>query len=301
MENKIKLTKKEKQVLYRIHGEMAVVDQENFPEFPNLESKEIANAITKLNEFKIIALDSENQMWQTTELGDQYILDNDFEEIAKEFNDNLMNGGNINIKKLYIWIELDYYNNKLKNLDIKDLKDSLFKILFDLKVDKAYENYLNSKEKDEFWEKGIFKINTNMNIWKAELYKAFKSYLSNHKILPIPKSELNANIIISNILLLFFIESQIKRITSIKEFILQFSEKDFMFYCSPIKTRNPSYVKKGLYKLHFLALKWFYSEETKHIYSEELLKEMKEYEEQIKDTKWENCTRKPSKFDRLKI
>ncbi len=51
------------------------------------------------------------------------------------------------------------------------------------------------------------------------------------------------------------------------------------------------------YALNFFpALKWFYSEKTKHLYSKELLGEMREYEKKIKNIKWEDCIEKPSKF-----
>ncbi|MEA3513868.1 MAG: hypothetical protein U9R34_00135 [Nanoarchaeota archaeon] len=51
----------------------------------------------------------------------------------------------------------------------------------------------------------------------------------------------------------------------------------------------------------FPALKWFYSEETKYLYSKELLKQMKEYEEEIKNIKWEDCIREPGKYARARF
>ncbi|MFH1505800.1 MAG: hypothetical protein ABIE94_02320 [archaeon] len=82
---------------------------------------------------------------------------------------------------------------------------------------------------------------------------------------------------------------------SIKENMIDFIEKEIKKY---------EFVKKDIDKYgveYFPALKWFYSKETKHLYSEELLEEMKDYEGKIKGVKWKDCVRAPNKFDRLII
>ncbi|MGV8086396.1 MAG: hypothetical protein ACP5N1_02075 [Candidatus Woesearchaeota archaeon] len=47
------------------------------------------------------------------------------------------------------------------------------------------------------------------------------------------------------------------------------------------------------------ALKWFYSEETKHLYPKELLRQMKNYEKKLDKLKIEDCFREANKWDRL--
>ena len=47
------------------------------------------------------------------------------------------------------------------------------------------------------------------------------------------------------------------------------------------------------------ALKWYYSKETKHLYPEELLQQMKDYEKKLDKIRTEDCFREANKWDRL--
>ncbi|MFH1505802.1 MAG: hypothetical protein ABIE94_02330 [archaeon] len=51
----------------------------------------------------------------------------------------------------------------------------------------------------------------------------------------------------------------------------------------------------------FLSLKWFYSDKTKHLYSEELLKEMEDYEKQVKNLDLKELEKNNPRFSSFRL
>jgi len=87
----MKLTNKECKVLFRINEEEAVINQERFPEFPELTKEEIIKAIEKLKLERFIEINhKDKEILKTTDKGEQFILNYPklFEDIKKEFAKN---------------------------------------------------------------------------------------------------------------------------------------------------------------------------------------------------------------------
>ncbi|MGV8086395.1 MAG: hypothetical protein ACP5N1_02070 [Candidatus Woesearchaeota archaeon] len=100
-------------------------------------------------------------------------------------------------------------------------------------------------------------------------------------------------------------------------YILTYVESDFTNILDGIKitidgeNKYNQFIKKTLNSLDMFesldkdilsfypALKWFYSNETKHLYPKDLLKQMKDYEKELDKIKTEDCFREANKWDRL--
>jgi len=202
------------------------------------------------------------------------------------------------------WKEIDYYNNKLKDIDLSGLKKIIFKLMDDYQILIIEEHIFKLAKKDDV--NSITKFTQKISSFRKEGTSLIKKYLQGNKIihkkLGVVFEEINEAIFFSNLIILYFFNKNLNRIINVKDFILDFMNKSYNYFSpiciEPSWNRSKS-INNNLYKLHFLALKWFYSKETKHLYPKDLLNKMRGYEEEIKGIKLEDCIKKPSKYFRL--
>lgn len=170
------------------------------------------------------------------------------------------------------------------NLQLVDFnKDSIFEEALESLGKKKIEEFYFLKDKEPT-EKDFDKWH---QLWK-DLWEITKKYIERNskKIFEYKYTyefyykHLAANIVV------FYLMTKLKIKQDLRGYILEKIIKDG-YFISPIdhpgKTMPDSFSFIDVASF-YLALKWFLNDKTKHYYSEELLKEMEEYEDNIKDS-----------------
>lgn len=175
-------------------------------------------------------------------------------------------------------------------IEIRDDKDVYDKILEEVKLEKLLLNnpllkknrfiYEYEKEDDEGWRF----ISSNCGKWNpqpiynlvhdAVIPNKFKSYIFMNIFIYFLIRSLNSNELITD---------KIKSVLNEKKLIIRLFNRHIEDNIKHFQVDDKNFI-------FFPALKWFYSEKTKHLYSKELLKKMKDYEEELKGIKWNDCT-----------
>ncbi|MFH1505799.1 MAG: hypothetical protein ABIE94_02315 [archaeon] len=198
----------------------------------------------------------------------------------------VLNFINIYLSKIDIFnIKKDIFNY-YKNASFLELIDIIKKLL-EASDEEKMKNFLK-REYDGAWDEEIL-------VFVENFLKSKKKELKKYEIF---KDEYS-NVFFCNLNLLYYLSN--KNIENLKEEILNFTKLRLFFSSIIFFERGPYDFNKDI-ATYFLALKWFYSDKTKHLYSEELLREIKDYEEKIKSIEWEKYMKpSTSKFDRLII
>ncbi len=185
-----------------------------------------------------------------------------------------------------------YMKATFTNLNFKEFnKDNYFKKLIKIFEENQYEKYFFTElENDEANEK---KFDRNIQFFLKEFRRR---YLKKSKIFGYVWKKKYEGYHFSFLLLnvkIYYLLLKSKIFGDLKEFIMNNIVKTSNFYV-PLRIY---YLKKEHISNYFLALKWFYNEDTKKYYSEELLKEMKEYEEYIEKYRDPEFVKEMSRLD----
>ncbi|MBT5023258.1 hypothetical protein HOK51_08975 [Candidatus Woesearchaeota archaeon] len=199
-------------------------------------------------------------------------------------------------KIIYQSKHLSLYNKFLISLDLTVLKEQIIVLLDENKI---YANFLevekikhsddskNIQILDEKYEQ-LLEIESRANkLILAELKsKGFEKYI------PVADKSIDLRMIFGNILLYYLLKKNFENntIKSVLDFIMDQFANHSMFYINSYRMRqHPNTFKILMPEINFLALKWFLNEQTKKLFSEEIIQEMNKYEKKFQEITFEKA------------
>jgi hypothetical protein len=191
-----------------------------------------------------------------------------------------------------IWSGAEFTNLYFKNFN----KEPLFSQIIRIFEENKYENYFFSKIPKEDFSERLDKYNLSIKPFITKFKKKYFSYPSKE----LEKTGLgefkreywgsNLSFLIKNIKVYYFISKS--KFNDIENFTINNISNTEEFSTG----YYPGFDREYSLSSFFLALKWFYNDNTKKYYSERLLKEMKEYEEYLEKYKDSEFLKNKSKL-----